>query len=250
MKAAVAEVDLRRMAALLRGARRVAVLTGAGISVPSGIPDFRSRDGLYADPENLGIFEIGEFLRRPERFFRFAARFYPLLLNARPNPAHREIARWEQFAEVAVITQNIDDLHEQAGSRRVYHLHGDYRTSRCLRCGRVRPTAELLEQIALGYVARCDCGGVMKPEIVFFGEMLPEAAWRAAEKAMAEADVVVVVGTSLAVYPAAMLPRLRNPAARVIVVNREPTVLDEEAAVTVRGDVADVFSGLQRLLAG
>lgn len=240
--------QLEPAAELVRRSRHIAVLTGAGISVPSGIPDFRSRDGLYSDPENIGIFEIGEFLRQPERFFRFAARFYPVLIEARPNLAHREIARWQRFARVEVITQNIDDLHEQAGSQVVYHLHGDYRTSRCLHCGRAVPTAELLDQIVLGYVARCGCGGVMKPEIVFFGEMLPQDAWDASERAVAEADLLLVVGTSLVVYPAAALPGRRGPQTKVVVINREPTALDGEAAAVLRGDVVDVCRALAELV--
>ena len=239
---------VEQAARLLGSSRRIAVLTGAGISVPSGIPDFRSRDGLYSDPANIGIFEIGEFMREPERFFRFAARFYQVLLGARPNAAHEEIARWQQAVQVEVITQNIDDLHEQAGSRQVYHLHGNYRTSRCIRCGKRRPTDELLEDVALGCVPLCHCGGVLKPEIVFFGEQLPSAAWNAAEQAVGAADVLLVVGTSLVVYPAAMLPRLRSPSTALVVVNRDPTPVDGEADVVVRGDVVEIFRAFRSLL--
>ncbi|HIE10796.1 MAG TPA: NAD-dependent protein deacylase [Kiritimatiellae bacterium] len=241
---------VRQAARLLGSSRRIAVLSGAGISVSSGIPDFRSQDGLYSDPSNIGIFEIGEFIREPERFFRFAARFYQVLMDARPNTAHEEIARWQQAAQVEVITQNIDDLHEQAGAQQVYHLHGSYRTSRCMRCGKMRPTDELLDDVARGCVPLCHCGGILKPEIVFFGEQLPLAAWSAAQRAIAAADVLLVVGTSLVVYPANMLPRMRSPSTAMIVVNRDPTPADGEAEVVIRGDIVEVFGAFRSVLGG
>ncbi|MBP7829314.1 MAG: Sir2 family NAD-dependent protein deacetylase [Kiritimatiellae bacterium] len=231
---------------LVRGARRIAVLTGAGISTPSGIPDFRSADGLYADERNANVFDIGEFHRRPEHFYRFAREFYPMLERAQPNTAHRALAAWEQAGkEVHVATQNIDDLHQRAGSTRVYPVHGTVETSTCLECGAARRTSELVPEIMAGRVPRCGCGGVFKPDITFFGEQLPEAAWNRSVEAMRGADLVLVIGTSLAVYPAASLPDYRGPDAALIVVNRDPTPLDGAADVVLHGDLAEMFGRLE-----
>ena len=229
-------------AELLRRVRRIAVLTGAGISTPSGIPDFRSADGLYADERNASVFDIGEFHRRPEHFYRFAREFYPMLERAQPNAAHRALAAWEQAGkEVHVATQNIDDLHRRAGSTRVHPVHGTVETSACVSCGAGRRTSELVPEVMAGRVPRCGCGGVFKPDITFFGERLPEDAWSRSVEAMHGADLVLVIGTSLAVYPAASLPDYRRPDAALIVVNRDPTPLDGAADIVLRGDVAAVF---------
>ncbi|HOW97776.1 MAG TPA: NAD-dependent deacylase [Kiritimatiellia bacterium] len=227
-------------------ARRIAALTGAGISTPSGIPDFRSADGLYADERNANVFDIGEFHRRPEHFYRFAREFYPMLQRAQPNAAHRALAAWEREGkEVHIATQNIDDLHQRAGSTRVYPVHGTVETSACQDCGVARRTSELVPEVMTGRVPRCGCGGVFKPDITFFGEMLPEEAWNRSVEAMHLADLVLVIGTSLAVYPAASLPDQRRPAAALIVVNRDPTPLDGAADVVLRGDLAEVFGRLE-----
>lgn len=219
-------------------ARRLAVLTGAGISTPSGIPDFRSADGLYADARNEGVFDIAIFRERPEHFYRFAREFYPVLERAQPNAAHQILARWEREGRnVEVATQNIDDLHQRSGSRRVYPVHGTAEASHCTNCGAGRPTRTLWPEVAAGRVPRCSCGGVFKPDITFFGEMLPEDAWTRSARAMSEADVVLVIGTSLAVYPAASLPDGRRRSAGLFIFNRDSTPLDDAATGVFRGDV-------------
>jgi NAD-dependent deacetylase len=233
---------IREIARRVREARRLAVLTGAGLSTPSGIPDFRSAGGFYADGRNAGVFDIREFGRRPEHFYRFAREFYPMLTRAQPNAAHRALARWEGGArEVRIATQNIDDLHQRAGSSRVYPVHGTVETSTCVSCLTSCATKTLVPVVMAGRVPRCACGGIFKPDITFFGEMLPEAAWDQSIEAMNKADLVLVLGTSLAVFPAAALPGYRNPRAGLILVNRDATPLDGEADVIIHDDLAETL---------
>ena len=241
--------SIREASVRIRRARRIAVLTGAGISTPSGIPDFRSADGIYSDERTANVFDIGEFRRRPELFYRFAREFYPLLERAQPNAAHRALAEWEHGGkEVHIATQNIDDLHQRAGSTRVYPVHGTVETSTCMDCGQTRQTHHLVSQVMAGDIPRCECGGVFKPDITFFGEMLPEIAWDRAVAAMRQADLILVIGTSLAVYPAASLPDYRKNQAELILVNRDPTPLDAEAHIVLRGDLAALLDEVARFL--
>ncbi|MDP8237325.1 MAG: Sir2 family NAD-dependent protein deacetylase [Candidatus Erginobacter occultus] len=216
-------------------------MTGAGISTESGIPDFRSPGGLYSDPANVNVFDIDSFLADPSIFYRFWARFLPVLEQARPNPAHRAIARLQDSRKVTVVTQNIDDLHQRAGSRTVWSVHGTVATSRCLKCGARTETAELLPVIRLGEVPRHSCGGVFKPEVTFFGEGLPELDWTNSQTAIQEAGLLCLVGTSLTVFPAAQLPAFRKPGGRLVIVNRDPTPFDSEADLVIRGSAGEVF---------
>ena len=240
--------DIKAFADLVSSSVKIAVLTGAGISTASGIPDFRSADGIYSR-RNANVFDIGEFHRNPAVFYDFAREFYPLVKKAEPNAAHRALAKWEkQGKDVRIATQNIDDLHQRAGSTRVYPVHGTVLTSTCLCCGRTCLTAELELEVMAGHLPACACGGVFKPDIVFFGEMLPESAWNHSAQAMAEADLVLVLGTSLVVYPAAALPDSRKADARVVVVNRDPTPLDRFADQVFHDDLTGVFERLDPLV--
>ena len=199
---AIAEV-----AACVRGARELAVLTGAGISTASGIPDFRSASGLYSRPGGANVFDIEAFDRDPSCFYRFARDFYPTVRQAAPNRAHTALVEWAGGGRrVCIATQNVDDLHQRAGSTEVYPVHGTFLTSTCRQCRGRTPTKTLEPAIARGEVPRCPCGGVWKPDITFFGEMLPPEAWERSVRAMQDADLVLVLGTSLVVYPAAALP--------------------------------------------
>ncbi len=226
---------------LLNSSRRVVFLTGAGISTESGIPDFRSPGGLYSDPDNVNVFEISAFLADPSNFYRFWGRFLPVLERARPNPAHRAIARLQDSRRVTVVTQNIDDLHQRAGSETVWCVHGTIASSRCLDCGARIETFELYPVIRKGEVPRHSCGGVFKPEVTFFGEALPEVDWINSQSAIREADLLCLVGTSLTVFPAAQLPAYRNPDCRLAIVNRGSTPLDGEADLVIRGSAGEVF---------
>lgn len=244
------DAGIRRMAELVRGAARIAVLTGAGISTPSGIPDFRSSSGVYSMDFGENVFDIREFRRDPSGFYRFARWFYPLVAKAKPNAAHEVLAKWEgRGKDVRIATQNIDDLHQRAGSTRVFPVHGTVLTSNCQSCRRTVESKDLEPAILeKEQIPRCECGGVFKPDITFFGEMLPEKAWEDSVRAMAEADLVLVVGTSLAVHPAASLPDQRRPGAGLVIVNHDPTHLDRDAHVVIRDDLEAVFEAVDRLV--
>lgn len=244
---------LRQAADLLRTASYCVALTGAGISTPSGIPDFRSaRSGLwnYADP--LEIASLWGFYDHPERFYAW---FRPLIrkaMAARPNTAHDVLAEMEQEGRLrAVITQNIDSLHQRAGSQRVLELHGHARTATCLRCRHQEPAEALLASILSGGIGiPCSqCAGLLKPDVILFGEPLPYDAVSAAQQETLACDVMLVIGSSLEVMPAADLPLLaKRRGARVILVNLAPTALDDQMDVIVRADVGKTLKSLWREL--
>ena len=237
-----------QIAKLVRAADRIAVLSGAGISTPSGIPDFRSPTGLYSDEKNANVFDIGAFRRDPSGFYRFAREFYPMVARAEPNIAHRVLAKWERAGkDIRIATQNIDDLHQRAGSTHVHSVHGTIETSTCQECGKSVSTKTIAPAVLGGGIPKCACGGVFKPDVTFFGEMLPERAWDRAIEAMSRADLVLIIGTSLVVFPAASLPDYRSPAAELAIVNRDPTHLDHAAAVVTHDDLAAVFQALDAL---
>ncbi len=227
---------------LVQGAEKIVFLTGAGISTESGIPDFRSPGGLYSDPGKANVFEIGSFLAAPERFYLFARDFLLLLDRARPNPAHLALARLEAARQVTVVTQNIDGLHRKAGSTRLWCVHGDFWRSACVSCGHSVPTEALRSEIEQGRVPRHGCGGFYRPLVTFFGEPLPALDWERAAEAVAAADLLCVVGSSLVVYPAAALPRYRRECAKLAIVNRGPTPLDGEADLVINAPAGKVFS--------
>lgn len=205
---------------LLRSAGRIAVLTGAGISTAAGIPDFRGPTGLYVtrqyDPEKT--FDIAYFDRDPTYFFAFARDFVQLVEQVRPTLTHRFLAELEARGKLeAIITQNIDGLHQRAGSRRVLEVHGSVRSGHCRRCHSAYEYEALKAKVLGQEISRCDtCGGVVKPDIVFFGEAVQ--AMDEAARAAGVADVFLVIGSSLTVYPAALLPQYAG--GRVVVVNR------------------------------
>ncbi|MDD2236084.1 MAG: hypothetical protein PHP44_00265 [Kiritimatiellae bacterium] len=164
------DASIEHLADWIDEAASIVVLTGAGISVPSGIPDFRSAGGLYSLEQNRNVFDLDAFREDPTWYYRFAREFYPLVWSAVPNIAHRMTAGWERGGrKVEVVTQNVDDLHQRAGSSSVYPLHGDMMQSTCLRCGRQTEAMSLNEVIRRGEVPHCTCGGVYKPNITFFG---------------------------------------------------------------------------------
>ncbi len=225
---------------LLRRAGRIAALTGAGVSTAAGIPDFRGPRGLYVtrqyDPERT--FDIDYFDRDPRYFFAFARDFVQLVEQVRPTVTHRFLAAIEARGRLdAVITQNIDGLHQRAGSRRVLEVHGSVRTGHCRKCGK-RYEYEALKAKVLGEeIARCDaCGGVVKPDIVFFGEAVQ--AMEEASRVAAGSDLFLVIGSSLTVYPAALLPQ--HAGGRVVVVNQGPVEMASPDWIRV-DEPADAF---------
>lgn len=225
----------------LENTENAVFLTGAGISTESGIPDFRSPGGLYSDPSNVNVFEISSFIADPSIFYRFWSRFLPVVEKAQPNPAHRAIAQLQNSRRVTVVTQNIDDLHQRAGSQAVWSVHGTMASCRCLKCGARKDTSELAPIIRRGEVPYHSCGGVFKPEVTFFGEGLPEIDWTNSQNAIREADLLCLIGTSLSVFPAAGLPSCRRRGCRLIIINRDPTPLDHEADLVMHASAGAIF---------
>ncbi len=239
------------LAELIRTHQPCVVLTGAGVSTESGIPDFRSPDGLWAQFDPLDYGSLASFQRDPVRIWDFYARRFAFLAEAEPNDAHRALARLEALGLVeAVVTQNIDLLHERAGSREVVEVHGSIRRAVCLSCGGTEPLGRVLEQLARAPAPLCpSCGSVLKPDVVFFGELLPEAALARAVELAERARLLVVVGSSLEVHPVAGLPfeTLRAGGALAIV-NRGRTPLDAHAEVRLDGSAGAILSEVVDLL--
>lgn len=237
---------IREAAAYIRHARYGVVLTGAGISTPSGIPDFRSTgSGLWDKYDPFEVASLAAFRHHPERFFDWVRPLARDILRAKPNPAHEAIAQLERAGYFkAVITQNIDGLHQRAGSQQVIEVHGTLETATCTQCFRTYPKEDFLESfLQHGEVPRCPaCGGILKPDVVLFGEQLPWKAWSAAEKAVRQCDLMFVAGSSLEVTPVANLPLVAaQSGAALIIVNHTPTYIDIRADVVLRGDVAEII---------
>jgi len=230
---------------ILDRSKRLVFFGGAGVSTASGIPDFRSDGGLY-DGEFEGlppemILSKMFFWLQPETFFRFY-RKYMLHPEAEPNIVHRVLFRLEQADRLrGIVTQNIDGLHRKAGNIRVYELHGNVNENHCMECNASFPAEAILR--AEG-IPRCECGGVIKPDITLYGEPLEKYVCIGARREIANADTLIVAGTSMAVEPAASFVddfRGRN----LVVINREPTPADEKATLLIRGDAAEVFGELE-----
>jgi NAD-dependent deacetylase len=243
---------IQQAAELIHGASYVMVLTGAGVSTPSGIPDFRSpSSGIWHKLDPIAVASIWGYHDHPEVFYRW---FMPLarqIRAAKPNPAHFALAELEQVARLhLLVTQNIDGLHQIAGSKHVVELHGHLRTASCLECAHQTDLDAIWQLAERGQVARCPaCGGLIKPDVILFGEPLPYDALRAAQEAALFCDVLISIGTSLEVEPASDLPHLaRRSGSRVIIVNRQPTIADRIADVTIHDDVATVLPALVRAL--
>ena len=223
--------------------RNIVFFGGAGVSTESGIPDFRSVDGLYNQkfeypPEQ--IISHSFFLRRPEYFYRFY-REKMLPLGFEPNITHRVLARWEEEGRLsAVVTQNIDGLHQKAGSRRVYELHGSVLRNYCMRCGKFH-TAEFVKNSE--GVAKCDCGGTVKPDVVLYEEGLDQNTIEKAVSAIYGADLLIVAGTSLTVYPAAGLINYYR-GNRLVLINRDETPYDQYADLVFHESLGRIFEQL------
>ena len=238
--------NLETLKQWIKETSRIVFFGGAGVSTESGIPDFRSVDGLYHQkfdypPETIISHSFYE--ARPEYFFQFY-REKMLPLGFEPNITHRVLAKWEQEGKLlAVITQNIDGLHQKAGSKRVYELHGSVLRNYCTRCGKFYP-AEFVRD-ARG-IPRCTCGGIVKPDVVLYEESLNEDTLAGAISALRQADLLIVGGTSLTVYPAAgLLGYYRGH--RLVLINRDATPYDEEADLVFHDSLGSIFSQLQEL---
>jgi NAD-dependent deacetylase len=231
-----------RLAELIREAGSVVALTGAGISVPSGIPDFRSPGtGLWENVDPMEVAHIDVFRRDPERFWHFYGNRFQALETKEPNGAHRALVELERRGHLdAVVTQNIDRLHTAAGTRELVEVHGTIDHSSCQECGAQYPLDDVrarLEADAEG-VPRCDCGQPLKPDVVLFGEMLPGGAMERAFALAAGADVLLCIGSSLEVHPVAQLPDLtRRTGGAIAIITQGATPFDRHADVRLGGDV-------------
>ena len=243
---------VERAAALLATAHHAVVLTGAGVSAESGIPTFRGEGGLWTKYDPVKVSSIDSFLADPASYWRVSKERGTVALSARPNAGHDALAAMEAAGHlVAVVTQNTDGLHQVSGSRRVIELHGSGRTVRCLECGKLEPRADVQARLEVEMPPRCpNCGGTfLKPTVVLFGEPMPTDAINEAFDLARQADVMLVVGSSLVVYPAADVPLVAiQSGARLIVINAEPTPFDRFAAVVIHGRSGEVLPEIARLI--
>ena len=245
--------EAARLAELIRASSSVVALTGAGISVPSGIPDFRSPGtGLWENVDPMEVAHIDVFRRDPERFWHFYGMRFQTLADKQPNPAHLALAEMEEARLLhAVITQNIDRLHARAGSRELIEVHGSIASSSCLVCG-VRYELGAMRARHIGDprgVPRCDCGAPLKPDVVLFGELLPVAQIERAQQLALGADLMLCIGSSLEVFPVAQLPELTlDSGGKLAILTKGPTPFDRHADVRMRGDVVEELEAVLRAL--
>ena len=247
------ETAASRLARLIEQARSVVALTGAGISVPSGIPDFRSPGtGLWTRVNPMEVAHIDVFRRDPERFWSYYAPRFQTLGDKQPNRAHLALVELERAGLLdAVITQNIDQLHAQAGTESLIEVHGSIAHSSCLVCGSRYELADVRMRHGEDSrgVPRCDCGEALKPDVVLFGELLPVGAFQRAEELAATADLMLCIGSSLEVYPVAALPETTLAAGgQIAILTQGPTPLDYRAAVRMGGDVVDELEAVMAAL--
>lgn len=235
-----------KAASLIKSAKHTIVLSGAGISTPSGIPDFRSEvTGLWNQIDPLEIASLTTFRVSPQKFFTWFRPLTKRIVEAEPNPAHLTLAEMETKGLIkTVITQNIDGLHQKAGSKHVLEVHGSLNTVICGSCYKQFPTSLCLEKfLNEGIIPTCpDCGGVLKPNAILFGEQLPLTTWRQVNKEISQSDLMLVVGSSLEVFPVAKLPyNIVSNGGKLIIINNQETYLDERAEIVFHQDAANVL---------
>jgi NAD-dependent deacetylase len=243
------EQQVQELAAMLRESGRTVVLTGAGVSTESGIPDFRTPgSGLWSQVDPMEILSVTAMRRDPKRFYEFKVPLWRALEAAEPNPGHVALARLQKLGLVrTLVTQNIDSLHFRAGSYPVLEIHGHMRTGRCLDCDEHVPFEELADRFEAGQCPpRCQCGGVLRPDVVLFEDMLPEAFETSCYEA-SRADLLLVVGSSLEVAPANTIPMY---ARKVAILNVGSTQWDREAAWVCRAKAGEFLPRVVSLLEG
>ena len=233
------ERKFQQAAVMIRKASHLVAFTGAGISVESGIPDFRSKGGLWErfDPNEYA--EYSAFLRHPEKFWTMHSELTDMVINAEPNPAHYALTKLERIGKLkAIITQNVDFLHQRAGNTKVLELHGSGESAQCLDCGRSFDGLTIHDRVKSGdKPPRCgQCEGLIKPNVILFNEPLPINTIEEARREIMTADLLIVIGSSLSVFPAAALPMLAiQTGTKIIIVNDEPTPIDQVANVVIQG---------------
>ena len=238
------EEQIKRLQEWIDGSESIVFFGGAGVSTESGIPDFRSVDGLYNQKYDYPPEEILSrtfFDRRPEEFYRFY-RAKMLCLDARPNTAHQKLAQLEQVGKLrSVVTQNIDGLHQMAGSKRVWELHGSVHRNFCMRCKKPYPVEFIRDSQG---VPTCSCGGTVKPDVVLYEESLDSRVLEGALADIQQADLLIIGGTSLAVYPAASLVNYYR-GDRLVLINKSPTPYDRRADLAIAGPIGRILEQIQ-----
>jgi len=246
--ATAAASAVERLAELIRESRCTVALTGAGVSVPSGIPDFRTPEtGLWENVDPMEVAHIDVFERDPARFWSYYRPRFHSLGDKRPNRAHGALAELERRGLLeGVITQNIDRLHRAAGSRNVVEVHGSIETSTCRSCAVAYALDEVEALFGADGIAECaSCGGPVKPDVVLFGEMLPEAAMRQAQELAARAELMLCIGSSLVVYPVAGLPEVTMACGgQLVIVTKSATPYDGDAALKLDGELDEELSAV------
>lgn len=243
------KTNIEYVAELLRKAKYAVVLTGAGISTPSGIPDFRSEGtGLWSRDEPLEVASLSTFRTDPERFFVWFRPLASQIFNAEPNPAHVALAELEKAGCIrSIVTQNIDALHHKAGSQNVIEMHGTLRTLSCTQCFQQAEARHYLKAfVERGELPRCPlCNGLMKPDVILFGEQLPQRAWYEAQRESRQCDLMLVAGSSLEVLPVAGLPmQAIDRGSHLVILNNAKTYLDVRADVVIQEDVAAIIPAI------
>ncbi len=242
--------EITKIADLIRESNKIFVLTGAGISTESGIPDFRGPRSLYSciSPE---VFEITFFKKNPKEFYKFHVELLSALKEAKPNPGHLLFSKLEEMGKISLLaTQNIDGLHQKAGSKKVAELHGNAFNFYCEGCGRHFGIEEVTEKVNMNGVPFCQCKGLIKPDVVLFGEPLREEVLNLAYRKSMECDLFIACGTSLVVYPAAYLPILAvERKVPFVIINNGETGLDNLCTIKIEKQIGKVALELMKLLA-
>lgn len=250
------QTSIEFAADLIRQSKQTVVLTGAGVSTPSGIPDFRSSGtGLWSRDEPLEVASLNTFRTKPDQFFEWFRPLARQMFEARPNAAHTALARLEEKGYVkSVITQNIDTLHQKSGSQTVIETHGTLQTLTCTQCyHQVQSEAYIAKFVETGEKPCCPkCDQLLKPDVILFGEQLPQAAWFTAQRQARNCDLMIVAGSSLEVLPVAGLPmQALDRGAHLIIINNTPTYLNVRADVVIHEDVAMTLPAItERVLYG
>ena len=235
--------EVKQLAEIVRNSRNIVFFGGAGVSTESGIPDFRSTDGLYNQqwdyPPEV-ILSHSFFMKNTAEFYRFY-RAKMLCLDAKPNPAHLKLAQLEEDGKLTgVVTQNIDGLHQAAGSRKVFELHGSVLRNYCMKCGKFFSAEHILDSEG---IPECTCGGIIKPDVVLYEEALNDDVVTGAVKAIASADTMIIGGTSLNVYPAAGLINYFR-GSHLVIINKSPTQQDRNVDLLISQNIGQVFSAI------
>lgn len=250
------QTNIQFAADLFRQAKHAIVLTGAGFSTPSGIPDFRSTDsGLWSKDEPLEVASLSTFRTNPERFFAWFRPLASQIFYAKPNLAHVALAGLEKAGHIkSIITQNIDTLHQKAGSKTVIEMHGTMQTLTCTQCyHQVNAEPYLAPFVEKGEIPHCPkCNQTLKPDVILFGEQLPQAAWHKAQNEARQADLILVAGSSLEVLPVAGLPmQTLDRGGHLIIINNTQTYLNVRADITILEDVSTILPAItERVLNG